>query len=136
MEASNDPKNFWKTNKVSKAPLNPNISKSEWHNHFKSLLFDENQNLYRENPENIVIDKTADILNEEITLDEIFISIKTLKAGKSAGLDSLSVDFFKSFTNFERYFIVFLIPAYVQRLLVSQYYAPYTMIQTISVTLH
>ena len=38
----------------------------------------------------------ADILNEEITLDEIISSIKTLKNGKSAGPDSLNAEFYKS----------------------------------------
>ena len=99
MEASKDPKKFWKTVKVSQAPLNPNISDSKWHDHFKSLLFfffPENQNLGPENADDIIVDDTTDILNEEITLDEIISSIKTLKTSKSAGPDSLSAEFYKS----------------------------------------
>ena len=48
------------------------------------------------NTDDIIVDDTADILNEEITLDEIISSIKTLKTGKSAGPDSLSAEFYKS----------------------------------------
>ena len=96
MEASKDPKKFWNTVKVSQTPLNTNISDSKWHDHFKSLLFSENQNLGPENADDIIVDDTADILNEEITLDEIISSIKTLKNGKSAGPDSLSAEFYKS----------------------------------------
>ena len=96
MEASKDPKKFWKAVKVSQTPLNPNISDSKWHDHFKSLLFSENQNLGPENADDIIVDDTADILNEEITLDEIISSIKSLKNGKSAGPDLLSAEFYKS----------------------------------------
>ena len=96
MEASKDPKKFWKTVKVSQTPLNPNLSKSQWHTHFKSLLFSENQNLVQENQDIITVDNTANILNEEITLDEINSSIKNLKSGKSAGPDSVGAEFYKN----------------------------------------
>ena len=96
MEASKDPKKFWKTLKVSQTPLNPNISDSKWHDHFKSLLFSENQNLGPGNADDIIVDDTADILNEEITLDEIISSIKTLKNGKSAGPELFSAEFYNS----------------------------------------
>ena len=60
------------------------------------FFFSENQNLGPENADDIIVDDTADILNEEITLDEIISSIKTLKNGKSAGPDLLSAEFYKS----------------------------------------
>ena len=57
------------------------------------FLFSENQNLGPEIADDIIVDDTADILNEEITSDEIIASIKT---GKSAGSDSLSAEFYRS----------------------------------------
>ena len=96
MEASNDPKKFWKTVKVSQTPSNPNITDTQWHNHFKSLLFSQNQVLNQENAENINFDNSADILNEVISLSEVTASINSLKTGKSAGPDLLSAEFFKN----------------------------------------
>ena len=77
MEASKDPKIFWKTVKVSQTPSTPNISDSQWHDHFKTLLFSENQNLGPQNEDDAEehLDNTADISNEEITIDEIISTI-------------------------------------------------------------
>ena len=98
MEASKDPKMFWKTVKVSQKPPTPNISDSQWYDHFKSLLFSENQNLGPQNEDDAEVhaDNTDDILNEEITIEEIISTIKSLKTGKSAGLDMISAEFYKN----------------------------------------
>ena len=61
------------------------------------LLFPENHNLGQENADDIIVDATAVILNEEITLDEIISSINTLKTGKGAGPDSLSAEFYNKY---------------------------------------
>ena len=98
MEASKDPKIFWKTVKVSQTPPTPNISDFQWYDHFKSLLFLENQNLGPQNEDDaeVHVDNTADILNEEITIEEIISTIKSLKTEKSAGPDMISAEFYKS----------------------------------------
>ena len=57
--------------------------------------FSENQNLGPQNEDDAYVDNTADILNEEITIEEM-ISIKSLKTGKSAGPDMISAEFYKS----------------------------------------
>ena len=77
MEASKDPKIFWKTFKVSQTPPTPYIRDSQWYDHFKSLLFSENKNLGPQNEDDaeVHVDNTADILNEEITIEEIISTI-------------------------------------------------------------
>ena len=96
MEANKDPKIFWKTVKVSLTPPAPNISESQQYDHFNSLLFSENQNLGPQNEDDAEVDNTADILNEEITIEEIISTINSLKTGKSAGPDMISAEFYKS----------------------------------------
>lgn len=60
------------------------------------FFFSENQKLAEENQNNIENDNTADILNEEITLEEIISSIKNVKSGKSTGPDMLSAEIYKN----------------------------------------
>ena len=96
MEASKDPKIFFETVKVSLTPPTPNISDSQWYDHFKSLLFSENQNLGPKNEDNAEVDNTSDILKDEITIEEIILTIKSLKTLKSAGPDMISAEFYKS----------------------------------------
>ena len=88
-----------------------NISNTEWFEHFNELLinrptvvdetFEVNVNDYNLNHDTNCInctDNVPDMLNARIEIDEIVNVIKKLPNGKSAGIDGIGYEFFKSCT--------------------------------------
>ena len=91
---SKDPKSYWsiinkqKPPKVSKLP-----NLDEFHEYFKEVnKLNDSQSEGTLQPEPHFIN---DILNGEITTDEVIKAIKSLKAGKAAGLDMILNDYIK-----------------------------------------
>ncbi|MEW8542874.1 MAG: reverse transcriptase family protein, partial [Candidatus Thiodiazotropha sp.] len=104
VEASNNPKSFWKKVKclknVKRSP-SANISNDEWKRHFEQLFsLDEipNDSLVDESLDddlNINLDEIQDsIFNSNITEEEVIKSVHALHESKAAGLDEISPGFF------------------------------------------
>lgn len=89
-----DPKyrnDFWKhlqDLRREKSKQNLNISTEEWVNHFKNLLYDQQDNQPIENSDNL--EETYDqILDSEFTEKEIHERISSLKKNKAPGIDGI-----------------------------------------------
>ena len=92
----NDQKSFWSKLKkmTNKSVRAGNISNEEWERHFE-LLFNEgvdageviNDDRFYDDVN--LDDVQAQIFNAEITDEEILKAVKSLKLGKSAGLDGV-----------------------------------------------
>ena len=97
----NDQKSFWSKLKkmTNKSVRAGNISNEEWERHFESLFNEGVDTGEVINDEHIfedvqLDDVQAQIFNGEITDDEILKAVKSLKLGKSAGLDGLVPEMF------------------------------------------
>ena len=97
----NNQKSFWSKLKkmTNKSVRAGNISNEEWERHFESL-FNEGVNTGEVINDELIFedvqldDVQAQIFNGEITDDEILKAVKSLKLGKSAGLDGLVPEMF------------------------------------------
>ena len=95
-----DSKAFWSKLKIITCKRNPNrfvnITSQEWFTHFEQLFADVNQE-DSEMFENIVIENTdgelVNLVNADISDDEILQAIKHLKKGRSGGPDGLLPEF-------------------------------------------
>ena len=95
-EARTDPRKFWQLVKTTnQAKDTSRISDTQWRNYFSSLLYCEvAPSINTINETEFEADRTADMLNEEISLSEVLSSIRQLKCGKSPGPDCIGAEFY------------------------------------------
>ena len=95
-EARTDPRKFWQLVKTTnQAKDTSRISDTQWRNYFSSLLYCEvAPSINTINETEFEADRTADTLNEEISLSEVLSSIRQLKCGKSPGPDCIGAEFY------------------------------------------
>ena len=97
LESVNDQRAFWKTvNKMGgrKIKQKNNISLQKWHDHFKSILdqqedIEDVENLNSNSAENI------DTLDDPISREEVLKAIHKLRCKKAAGTDGIIAELFK-----------------------------------------
>lgn len=102
--SSCSPNEFWKIIKQlsNKRTNGPNIKADEWFMYFKRLLnqkvnidldFEQNVRQHLSDYENVGnVNEDANVLNEEITNEEILKCIQSLKIGKAAGEDGITAE--------------------------------------------
>ncbi|MEW8548565.1 MAG: endonuclease/exonuclease/phosphatase family protein, partial [Candidatus Thiodiazotropha sp.] len=97
----NDQKAFWSKLKAMtrRSSRKGNISNDDWLRHFESLFNEGADNEDDENNEDFYADFNLDdvqeqIFNADITDEEIIKAVKSLKMGKSAGLDGVLPEMF------------------------------------------
>lgn len=99
-------KAFWNVLKENKTPTS--ISSQDWFDYFSSLYNIDSQ--FEEVPPEINMhDLNDNLLDSPITSTEVFIAIKELESGKSAGADGIPAELFKGISD---KFVLFLVPLF------------------------
>ena len=96
----NDPKQFWALLDKLKDPnikkqLSPNITHTQWYDHFRNLNSDPNADNYNVDLQNLESQHIFNELCYSISETEILQAVKSLKNGKSAGLDGITNEMIK-----------------------------------------
>ena len=109
MKVIKQPSAFWneirKCVSYSRNRVSTNISREEWVNHFKGVLM--KQKAETENDMNLNVPLVCDeVLDEEISEDEIKFAVSKLKNGKASGHDEILGEMLKSgHKQFEHYLL-------------------------------